>query len=61
LAAPPVERPAIAKLLVALMPAPHPPVADTDNLDGCPSGDLLAERPKDHFYAFVAGSPRPSN
>src|SRR5271167_152424 len=52
LASPPVEQPVIAKLLIALMPASHLPVADADNLGRLPPGDLLRHRSQNHFLYF---------
>src|SRR5947207_10834237 len=49
LAPPPVEQAAKAKLLIALPPTPHLPVADPDDLRRLPPGDLLRFRPQYHF------------
>src|ERR1019366_6974544 len=48
-APPPVEQPVIAKLFVALMPAPHLPIADADDLGCLPPRDLLRQGPQNHF------------
>src|SRR3974390_1735142 len=41
LSPPPVEQPVIAVLFVALVPAPHRPIADADNLGCLPPGRLF--------------------
>src|SRR5229473_2372834 len=58
LAAPPVKQPAKAKLLVALPPGSHVPVADADNLRRLPPGDLLW--PRLAKLLPVLSSPAPS-
>src|SRR5258707_9884558 len=42
---PPVEQSVIAELFVALMPAPHLPVADANDLRRLPPRNLLCHRP----------------
>ena len=51
-AAPPVEQPVIAELLVALPPAPHVPIADADDLGCLPPRDLLRHGPQNYFLHF---------
>ena len=53
----PVKQPAKAKLLVALPPASHVPVADADNLRRLPPSDLLGYGSHNYFLHFHCPPP----
>src|ERR1019366_2166663 len=52
LALPPVEQTVIAKLFIALSPAPHLPIANADDLGRLPPRDLLRHGSQNDFLYF---------
>src|SRR5260370_41804170 len=58
---PPIKQSVIAELLVTLAPAPHVPIADSDDLRCLPPRDLLRHRSQNHFLYLHRPAPsRPS-
>src|ERR1700681_3215752 len=52
LALSPVEQSVVAELLIPLSPAPHRPIAQTENLGRLPPRDLLRNGSQNHFLYF---------
>src|SRR6266853_5502521 len=51
-ALPPVEQTVVAKLLIALAPAPHRTIANADDLGGLPPRDPFRHGSQNHFLYF---------